>query len=57
MTTDTDIVLMQQVKKGDEVALRELIDRYRGRLYRLALSLLTDRSAADDVVQETFIRL
>ena len=48
---------MQQVKKGDEVALRELIDRYRGRLYRLALSLLTDRSAADDVVQETFIRL
>ena len=57
MTNDSDIVLMQQVKKGDEVALRVLIDRYRERLYRLALGLLADRSAADDAVQETFIRL
>ena len=57
MTNDSDIVLMQQVKKGDEVALRVLIDRYRERLYRLALGLLADRSAADDAVQETLARL
>ena len=48
---------MQQVAKGSEAALRELIDRYRGRLYRLAFNLLSDRAAADDAVQETFIRL
>ena len=48
---------MQQVTKGSEAALRELIDRYRGRLYRLALNLLSDHAAADDAVQETFIRL
>lgn len=48
---------MQQVMKGSEAALRELIDRYRESLYRLALSLLSDRAAADDAVQETFIRL
>lgn len=48
---------MQQVAKGSEAALRELIDRYRTRLYHLALSLLSDRAAADDVVQETFIRV
>lgn len=57
MTTDTDIALMQQVKKGSEAALRELIDRYRERLYRLAYSLLDNRAAAEDAVQETFIRL
>ena len=57
MTTTTDIELMQQVIKGSEAALRELIDRYRGRLYRLALNLLSDHAAADDAVQETFIRL
>lgn len=57
MTATTDIVLMQQVAKGDEVALRELIDRYRERLYRMAFNLLSDRAAADDAVQETFIRL
>lgn len=48
---------MQQVTKGSEAALRELIERYRGRLYRLAFNLLSDRAAADDAVQETFIRL
>lgn len=57
MTATTDIELMQQVTKGNEAALRELIDRYRTRLYRLALTLLSDRAAADDAVQETFIRL
>ena len=57
MTTDTDIALMQQVKKGSEAALRELIDRYRERLYCMAYSLLDNRAAADDAVQETFIRL
>lgn len=57
MTTTSDIVLMQQLKKGSETALRELIDRYRRGLYRLAISLLSDRAAADDAVQETFIRL
>ena len=48
---------MQRVADGAEEALRELIDRYRERLYRLAYSLLADRAAADDAVQETFIRL
>lgn len=48
---------MQRVADGSEEALRELIDLYHGRLYRLAYSLLTDRAAADDAVQETFIRL
>lgn len=47
---------MQQVVKGDETALRVLVERYRGQLYRLAYGLLGD-SAADDAVQETFIRL
>ena len=52
----TDIELMQRVVKGDEAALRTLIERYRERLYRLAYSLLGD-SAAEDAVQETFIWL
>lgn len=52
----TDIELMQRVVKGDEAALRTLIERYRERLYRLAYNLLGDVSA-EDAVQETFIRL
>lgn len=48
---------MRQLKAGSEAAFRELVERYREPLYRLSVSLLLDRMAADDAVQETFIRL
>lgn len=48
---------MQRVAGGSEEALREIIDLYRARLYRLAFGLLSDRAAAEDAVQETFIRV
>lgn len=57
MTQNTDIALMRRIADGSEADLRELIGRYRERLYRLAYGLLSDRAAADDAVQETFIRL
>lgn len=57
MNATNDIELMLQVRHGSQAALRELIERYRVRLYRLAYNLLDDRAAADDAVQETFIRL
>ena len=57
MAEVNDIALMRQVKEGNETALRELIGRYRERLYRLAYRLLGEPAAASDAVQETFIRL
>lgn len=57
MNSTTDIELMQQLRKGSEAALRELIERHRERLFRLAYHLLNDRDDASDAVQETFIRL
>ena len=57
MKTATDIELMQCIADGSEEALREIIDRYRARLYRMAIALLSDRVAAGDAVQETFIRI
>ncbi len=57
MNSTTDIELMQQLRKGSEAALRELIERHRERLFRLAYRLLDDRDYASDAVQETFIRL
>lgn len=57
MNSTTDIELMLQLRKGSEAALRELIERHRERLFRLAYRLLNDRDDASDAVQETFIRL
>jgi RNA polymerase sigma-70 factor (ECF subfamily) len=57
MNSTTDIELVQQLQAGNEQALRDIIERHRERLFRLAYRLLNDRDAASDAVQETFIRL
>jgi RNA polymerase sigma-70 factor, ECF subfamily len=41
---------------ADPEMLRTAIDRHAAYIYRLALSIVHDRSLADDVVQETMIR-
>jgi RNA polymerase sigma-70 factor (ECF subfamily) len=53
----TDEELMQHVRGGDRDALEELVRRYHGPLRNFAVRFLDDRDAADDVVQETFLRV
>lgn len=53
-----DADLLAQVAAGDrQAALSELYRRYERRLYGLGLKLLGDRSLAEELVQETFVRL
>ena len=54
-TTDTDALLVRQVRAGDAEAWRQLIERFEGRLLAFVDSRLRDRAASEDVVQETFI--
>lgn len=54
----SDAALLAQVAAGDRtVALRELYQRYERRLYGLGVRLLGDPSLAEELVQETFVRL
>ena len=53
--TDTDALLVRQVRAGDAEAWRQLIERFEGRLLAFVDSRLRDRAASEDVVQETFI--
>lgn len=49
---------MARVAAGDcQDALGELYSRYERRLYGLGLKLLGDQSLAEELVQETFLRL
>lgn len=52
---DEDLVV--RVAEGDLASLRELYDRYRVRLMTYASYVLGDRGRAEDVLQETFIRV
>ena len=46
---------LDTLRAGDPQALAALFEAYADRVYRLALSLLRDPAAAEDIVQETFL--
>jgi RNA polymerase sigma-70 factor (ECF subfamily) len=54
-TSDTEALLIRQVRSGDAQAWRQLIERFEGRLIAFVDSRLRDRAASEDVVQETFV--
>ena len=49
--------LIRQCQKGDMQAFRHLVERYEGRIYGLACSMLGDSEMAKDAAQEAFIRV
>jgi RNA polymerase sigma-70 factor, ECF subfamily len=55
MSSESDRILVQQIRQGDPRAWEHLIARYEGRLLAFVQRRLRDRSASEDVVQETFI--
>lgn len=57
MATDPDEDDLRQVIEGDGRAASRLYGKYAFRLYRLAFLALRDSAEAEDVMQETFLRL
>jgi RNA polymerase sigma-70 factor (ECF subfamily) len=55
MSSESDRLLVQQIRQGDPRAWEHLIARYEGRLLAFVQRRLRDRTASEDVVQETFI--
>jgi RNA polymerase sigma-70 factor (ECF subfamily) len=53
--SESDVLLVRQVRSGSAPAWRQLIERFEGRLLAFVDSRLRDRAASEDVVQETFI--
>lgn len=53
--TDKDILI--RLKKGDHAAFEELYWIYNRRLYNFVLSMLFDRSLAEDITQTCFLKI
>lgn len=53
----SDEILLARYKQGNAHAFRELVERYSSSLYNLAYRLLRDPMEAENVVQETFLRV
>jgi RNA polymerase sigma-70 factor (ECF subfamily) len=52
-----DSMLVSAIRSGDEQAMAELYERYSSIVYSVALRVLGDTGAAEDILQEVFIQL
>lgn len=54
---DEDSRLISRVRQGDLLALGVLYERHKTQVYRVALAITRDPNAAEDILQEGFLRL
>lgn len=54
--TATDTELVAECRDGCRAAFDVLVDRYAGRMYQTAYSLLGNREDSEEVVQDAFVR-
>jgi RNA polymerase sigma-70 factor (ECF subfamily) len=52
-----DFDLLQQIRGGSEIAFARLVDKYKNRLFNLVVRMIPAREEAEDIVQETFLRV
>jgi RNA polymerase sigma-70 factor (ECF subfamily) len=53
----SDDEMMHQIQQGNQRAFRQLVKQYLNPLYRFAHHLLGDQMTAEDIVQDTFIKV
>ena len=54
---DEDVQLMLAFQRGEEGAFDALFDRWATRLLRFLTRMVKDRAVAEELVQETFLRV
>lgn len=53
----SDEELIVQVQRGNREAFTQLVDRYGGRITNFVFQIVHDRDTAEDLAQETFVRV
>jgi len=54
---EIDFTLMRSIQKGDMVAFNAMVNRYKDRLMNVIGRMLSSAEEAEDIVQETFVRV
>lgn len=56
MTTNDDYII-NQIKTGDTKAFTVLVDRYKDLVFTLAIRMLKNREEAEELAQDTFVKV
>ena len=54
---ETELQLLEAIRSGDKKAMRRLYDRYSGYAMAVALRYIPERDDANDVLQDSFVRI
>jgi RNA polymerase sigma-70 factor (ECF subfamily) len=57
MTTNDDQILIDAIENGDTKAYAQLVNRYKDLVYTLAIRMLKHKEEAEEVSQDTFIKV
>lgn len=57
MTTDQETTIINKINEGDTQAFAVLVDRYKDLVFTLAIRMLKHREEAEEVSQDTFIKV
>lgn len=53
--SQSDLLLIRQIRSGDSDAWRAIVQKYQGRLMAFIAARIRDRATCEDLVQETFV--
>lgn len=57
MEPDYERELVERCRRGDVGAFEELVDRYKNLVFAMIMRTISDRSQAEDLAQEVFLRV
>lgn len=52
-----EAVLVRRVQQGDEIAFREIVDRYQSKVFSIIYGILRSRNDAEDISQQVFAKI
>ncbi len=56
-STESDAELLVRICAGDRVGFRLLVERHSQKLYRVAYRFINNRTEAEDILQDAFVKL
>jgi RNA polymerase sigma-70 factor (ECF subfamily) len=52
-----EAALVQRVQAGDEIAFREIVERYQSKVFSIIYGILRNRNDAEDIAQQVFAKV
>jgi RNA polymerase sigma-70 factor (ECF subfamily) len=52
-----DLTLLRRFQEGDQRAFKVLVERYQRKVFAIAYGMVRDRDVAEDIAQESFVRV